>query len=140
MENNNCYGGRMENLAKKLEEIVEDFIEKRVPVETKQDFIIAAIHFNINLNTCSKYDLMRIDRKARDLANAEQNEILTTASIYSYILYREINTGEIPSEDKLKVKIALMGISTTITDYLTYRIDENTLNNSLYTELTSLGV
>lgn len=115
-------------------------MEKRVPDETKDDFVIAAIHFNINLNACSKYDLMRIDHKAKELAKAEENKILTTASIYSYILYRSLNTGEIPSENEIQVKAALMGISTTITDYLTYRIDEDTLNSNLYDELTSLGI
>lgn len=130
----------MENLSIRLEEIVTKFIEKKVPNETRNDFIVAAIHFNINLNACSKYDLMRIDHKVKELANSEENKQLSTASIYSYILYRALRENEIPTEEKMKVKVALMGISTTITDYLTYRIDEDNLNINLHNELVSLGV
>ena len=131
---------KIEKISKKLEEIVNKFMEKRVPDETREDFIIAAIHFNINLNACSKYDLMRIDHKAKELAKAEENKILTIASIYSYMLYRALNNGEILPENKLQVKSALMGISTTITDYLTYRIDEESLNINLYNELSLLEI
>ena len=130
----------MKNLAVKLERIVEEFIEVNVPEETKHDFIIAAIHFNINLNICTKYDLMRIDHKAKELADVEKNEILTNAAIFSYILFRSMNHNEISPQDVVKVKTALMNISTTITDYMTYRIDETTLNKSLYDELVGLGI
>lgn len=130
----------MINLTKKLEKIVDEFIEVNVPEETKHDFIIAAIHFNINLNICTKYDLMRIDHKANELADVEKNEILTNAAIFSYILFRSINHDEISTQDIIKVKTALMNISTTITEYMTYRIDEPTLNKSLYDELVGLGI
>lgn len=130
----------MKYLSENLESIVEKFIEKNVPEETRNDFIIAAIHFNINLNVCTKYDLMRIDRKAKELANVEKNEILTNAAIFSYVLFRAINHNEIPEKDIVKIKLALINISTCITEYMTYRIDENTLNKHLYDELVKLGV
>lgn len=130
----------MEDFSKRLEGIVNKFIEKKVPSETRNEFVVAAIHFNINLNACSKYDLMRIDHKVKELSTSEENKQLTTASIYSYILYRALREDEIPSEEKMKVKVALMGISTSITDYLTYRIDEDNLNINLHNELISLGV
>ncbi|MGL5353654.1 MAG: hypothetical protein ACRDA5_10055, partial [Clostridium sp.] len=85
----------MENLANRLKQIVETFIMKNVPEETKEEFAIAAIHFNINLNACSKYDLMRIDHKAKQLVINEDTKILTTAAIFSYIIYRELNRGQI---------------------------------------------
>lgn len=122
----------MKVLAKKLDVIVNDFMNKNVSEETKHDFIIAAIHFNINLNACSEYDLMRIDHKAKELAHVERNELLTTASIYSYILFRAINRNEVPQEEVLNVKESLIEISTIITDYMTYRIDENTMNMGLF--------
>lgn len=83
---------------------------------------------------------MRIDHKVKELANSEENKQLTTSSIYSYILYRALNEKQIPEEETMKVKVALMGISTNITDYLTYRIDEDNLNINLHNELISLGV
>lgn len=76
----------MRELSKKLNEIVNKFMEENVAEETKHDFIIVAINFNINLNVCTKYDLMRIYHKAKESSNAEEKKILTTASIYSYIL------------------------------------------------------
>lgn len=130
----------MIDLKQKLQQIVKEFIDKNVPEEAKHEFIVAAIHFNINLNVCTKYDLMRIDHRAKELADVEKNKILTTASIFSYILFRAINHNEISKEDILKVKTALMQISTYITDYMTFRIDEETLNNNLYSELKALGV
>lgn len=130
----------MENLSNRLEIIVNKFIGEKVPSETRYEFVMATIHFNINLNACSKYDLMRIDHKVKELAKSEENKKLTTASIYSYILYRALNEGEIRTDEKMEIKVALMGISTTITDYLTYRIDEETLNINLYNELLSLGI
>lgn len=133
-------GIKIESVSNRLEEIVSKFIDKKVPSETRNDFIVAAIHFNINLNACTQYDLMRIDHKVKELAMSEENKQLTTASIYSYILYRALNEGEIPNDERMKVKLALMGISTNITDYLTYRIDEDNLNNNLHNELISLGV
>lgn len=130
----------MERLSENLEKIVKEFIEKNVPEETKHDFVIAAIHFNINLNVCTKYDLMRIDHKAKELADVEKNEILTNAAIFSYALFRAINRNEIPEKDMVEVKSALMNISTCITEYMTYRIDENILNKHLYDELVRLGI
>ncbi|MBC5628099.1 hypothetical protein H8S20_04240 [Clostridium sp. NSJ-6] len=130
----------MKHLSENLEKIVEEFLEKNVPDETKHDFIIAAIHFNINLNVCTKYDLMRIDHKAKELADVEKNEILTNAAIYSYALFRAINHNEVSEKEVVKIKSALMNISTCITEYMTYRIDENTLNKQLYDELLELGV
>ncbi|MCD2502339.1 hypothetical protein LQE93_11160 [Clostridium sp. NSJ-145] len=130
----------MKYLSENLEKIVEGFLEKNVPDEIKHDFIIAAIHFNINLNVCTKYDLMRIDHKAKELADIEKNEILTNAAIFNYALFRAINHNEIPASDIVKVKSALMNISTCITEYMTYRIDENTLNKHLYDELVGLGI
>ena len=131
---------KMERLSENLEKIVKEFIEKNVPEETKHDFVIAAIHFNINLNVCTKYDLMRIDHKAKELADVEKNEILTNAAIFSYALFRAINRNEIPEKDMVEVKSALMNISTCITEYMTYRIDENILNKHLYDELVRLGI
>lgn len=130
----------MDNLANRLNQIVETFIVENVPEQTKEEFAIAAIHFNINLNTCSKYDLMRIDHKAKLLVINEENKILTTAAIFSYIIYRELNRGQIEKEEKLNVKTAILNISTAITDYLTYRIDDETLKLNLFNELTQLGV
>ena len=130
----------MERLSENLEKIVKEFIEKNVPEETKHDFVIAAIHFNINLNVCTKYDLMRIDHKAKELADVEKNEILTNAAIFSYALFRAINRNEIPEKDIVEVKSALMNISTCITEYMTYRIDENILSKHLYDELVRLGI
>lgn len=131
---------KMRALSENLEKIVQEFLEKNVPEETKHDFVIAAIHFNINLNVCTKYDLMRIDHKAKELADVEKNEILTNAAIFSYALFRSINHNEIPEEDVVRVKSTLMNISTWITEYMTYRIDENTLNKCLYGELVKLGI
>ena len=130
----------MKKLSENLEKIVKEFLQKNVPEEIKDEFIIAAIHFNINLNACSKYDLMRIDHKAKELANVEANEILTNAAIYNYSMYRAIINNEVMEKDKVKVKTSLMNISTTITEYMTYRIDENTLNKHLYNELVELGI
>lgn len=130
----------MKDLSIKIENIVNKFIEENVPENTIEDFIIAAIHFNINLNACTKYDLMRIDHKANELAKNKRNEILTTASVFSYILFKSINNHEIPKEDVLNVKSALMKISTTITDFMTYKIDEKDMNKCLYTEIKGLGL
>lgn len=130
----------MDKLSKNLKEIVNQYIEKRVSQETRSEFVTEAINFNINVNACSKYDLMRIKRKISILSKNEENKNLTKASIYSYILYNLLNTDEIPEADKRYIKIALVGIRETITDYLTYKIDEETLNNNLYEELTYLGV
>lgn len=128
----------MNELSKKLESIVKEFMEKNVPAGGKHDFVIAAIHFNINLNVCTKYDLMRIDHKAKDLANVENNLLLTKASIYSYILFRALNHKQISVEDIPRVKRALIEISTEITDYMTYRIDEETLNKALFNILNEI--
>ena len=131
----------MEKLATRLHEIVEKFMENNVPEETKHEFIVAAVHFNVNLNACSKYDLMRIDHKVNTLAeNFEKNKMLTTASIFSYILFREMNRGKLSTEEANKVQFSLFEISTAITDYFTYRIDEDDLNIKLFNELMSLGI
>ncbi|MGL5152008.1 MAG: hypothetical protein ACRC7N_15725 [Clostridium sp.] len=130
----------MESLSIKLNSIVEGFIKKYVPKETIEEFKIATIHFNVNLNACSKYDLMRIDHKAKILAKEEENKLLSSASIFSYIMYREMNHGQLSKEEEIKVSKALIEIREIITDYLTYRIDENKLNLNLFTTLTELGI
>lgn len=130
----------MKRLAERLDNIVREFIVENVPKEIREEFVIAAIHFNVNLNACSKYDLMRIDHKAKELVASKENKILTTAAVYSYILYKSLNSVEVDEEEKLDIKVALMKISTYITDYLTYRIDKEELDKSLYNELTVLGI
>ena len=128
----------MKELRNKMQNIVDEFLVKNITEDKRHDFIIAAIHFNVNLNECTRYDLMRIDHKAKELANVEENKVLTDAAIYSYILFRAINKNQIPKEYILDIKMALFSISTAITEYLTYRIDEEGLNQKLYNELKSL--
>ena len=128
----------MKEFKSKLEGIVEKFISNNVTEEGKKDFIVAAIHFNINSNDCSKYDLMRIDRKVKILADSTENEILTKASVYSYILFRAIQRNEIPKDIISDIKLTLVNICSVVTDYFTYRIDENELNVKLMDELGNL--
>lgn len=130
----------MSDLVAKIEKIVTEFIHKNVPENKTEDFILAAIHFNININVCSKYDLMRIDHKAKELINLNSNKLLTKSAIFSYILFREINNGNITGEDLVKVKVFLMNISTAITDFMTYRINEQDLNLHLLDQLKSIGI
>ena len=125
-------------LNEKLEKIVEKFIQENVAESDRKEFIIASIHFNINSNDCSKYDLMRIDRKVKILADSTENEILTKASVYSYILFRAIQRNEIPKDIISDIKLTLVNICSVVTDYFTYRIDENELNVKLMDELGNL--
>ena len=130
----------MKKLSENLEKTVKEFLEKNVPEEIKHEFIITAIHFNINLNACSKYDLMRIDHKVKELVNVEKKGLLTNAAIFNYKLFRDIKNNKIPQKDLVKVKLASMNISTSITEYMTYKIDESTLNKYLYENLVELGL
>lgn len=56
----------MSDLVAKIEKIVTEFIHKNVPENKTEDFILAAIHFNININACSKYNLMRMTIKLKN--------------------------------------------------------------------------
>ena len=76
-----------------IEKIIENYISDKVNKSIREDFIEAAVHFNISSSICTKNDLMRIDYRFKHIKDLNVYQIYKIYSVYSYILYRAVEVG-----------------------------------------------
>ena len=107
-----------------IEEIIESYISEKVNDSIKEDFIEAAVHFNISSSICSKHDLIRIEYRFKNIRNEDVYKVFKLYSVYSYILYRAIEISRIKVEDRLEVSQSVLAISSLITGYSTMKYDD----------------
>lgn len=108
-----------------IEKIIGDYIAEKINEDIKEDFIEAAVHFNISSSICTKHDIMRIEYRFKNIKDESVYQLFKLYSVYSYILYRAVEIGKIKSEDRLDVSQSVLNISSLITGYSTMKYDDN---------------
>ena len=123
-----------------IEKIIENYISDKVNKSIRENFIEAAVHFNISSSICTKNDLMRIDYRFKHIKDLNVYQIYKIYSVYSYILYRAVEVGNIKGEDRLGVSQSVLSISTLITGYATMKYDDADIILGFDEEAVKLGI
>ena len=123
-----------------IEEIIESYISEKVNDSIKEDFIEAAVHFNISSSICTKHDLMRIEYRFKNIRDEDVYKIFKLYSVYSYILYRAIEVNSVKVTDRLGVSQSVLGISSLITGYSTMKYDDEDILLGFTYEANKLGI
>lgn len=114
-----------------IEEIVINYLKEKVTEVLRDEFVNAAIHFNINENVCTIYDSMRIEYMLNKIDSEEIMDYIELCSTYGYIIYRAVQNKEFEPDDRIEALQVVLEISNIITSYVTMRIDENQLYKKL---------
>lgn len=123
-----------------IEEIIESYISEKVNDSIKENFIEAAVHFNISSSICTKHDLIRIEYRFKNIRDEDVYKIFKLYSVYSYILYRAVEVSSIKVEDRLEVSQSVLGISSLITGYSIMKYDDEDILLGFANEANKLGI
>lgn len=123
-----------------IEEIIKKYISNKVSKSIKGDFIEAAVHFNISSSICTKHDLMRIEYRFKNIKSEDVYKMFKLYAVYSYILYRAVEVGDIKGEDRLEVSQSVLSISSLITGYSTMKYDDEDIILGFNDESIKLGI
>ena len=123
-----------------IEKIIKNYISNKVNESIKEDFIEAAVHFNISSSICTKHDLMRIEYRFKNIKNESVYQMFKLYSVYSYILYRAVEIGDIKGSNRLEVSQSILSISSLITGYSTMKYDDEDIILGFNDESIKLGI
>ena len=123
-----------------IEEIIESYISEKVNDNIKEDFIDAAVHFNISSSICTKHDIMRIEYRFKNIKDESVYKMFKLYSVYSYILYRAVEVEKVKSKDRLEVSQSVLVISSLITGYSTMKYDDEDIILGFTDEANKLGI
>lgn len=122
------------------EKIILNYISEKVNESIKENFIDAAVHFNISSSICTKNDLMRIEYRFKNIKDEAVYKTFKLYSVYSYILYRAVEVGDIEGEDRLEVSQSVLHMSSLITGYSTMKYDDKDILEGFRDESSILGI
>lgn len=122
------------------EKIIKDYISEKVSEALKDNFIDAAVHFNISPSICTKHDLMRIEYRFKNIKDEDVYNTFKLYSVYSYILYRAVEVGSVKDEDRLEVSQSVLCMSSLITGYATMKYDDSDIMIGFKDEAVKLGI
>lgn len=111
--------------------IVSDYLNERVVKELKDEFINAAVHFNINSDIYKKYSSLEIECMIGRNLSEKTVDYVELCSVYGYTLYRVIQQDMLNNEDKIEALQIILEISNSITSYLRATISEDVLFEKL---------
>ncbi|MBU5454177.1 hypothetical protein [Caproiciproducens sp. MSJ-32] len=114
--------------------LVENYIEEKVTDELKDEFINAAIHFNINNDVYKLLSPIEIEYKINKITSGEIKDYVELCSVYGYILFRLVKDNTIKEEDRIEALQIILEINNTITNYIRGIIEEG----ELFDRLTSI--
>ena len=123
-----------------IEKIIGNYILEKVNEEIKNDFIDAAVHFNISPSICTKHDLMRIEYRFKNIKDEKVYQVFKLYSVYSYILYRAVEVGSVKDEDRLEVSQSVLTMSSLITGYATMKYDNDDIIKGFEKEAIKLRI
>lgn len=123
-----------------IENLIIDYVENNITDELKADFINAAIHFIINEEVCSQYDIMRIRYRFKKIESEDVQNNIKLCVTYGYIIYRALMYNLVPEIIKTKCCEAIIEISNEITKYITMESDEKELQSEIEAEISNLDL
>lgn len=112
-------------------DLVEKYIKEKVTKEIKDEFINAALHFNINNTLYKSYTTVQIESKINNIESEELKDYVEVICVYGYILFRLIKENKFKEEDRIEGLQLIIEINNTITNYIRNIIDEDELGYKL---------
>lgn len=123
-----------------IEEIIGNYILEKVNKSIREDFIDAAVHFNISSSICTKLDFIRIEYRFEHIKDLSVYKTFKLYSVYSYILYRAVEVEAIKVTDRLAVSQSVLNMSSLITGYATMKYDNKDIIDGFKKEASKLGI
>lgn len=123
-----------------IEKLILEYVEKNIVDDIKVEFINSAIHFIINEENCSKYDIMRIKYRLNKLNSKEVLDFLKLSATYGYIIYRSLIFNLVEDNDVNKCCEAIINISNEMTKFVTMENNEADLYISIKTAIDKLNI
>lgn len=123
-----------------IEKLILEYVEKNIVDDIKVEFINSAIHFIINEENCSKYDIMRIKYRLNKLNSKEVLDFIKLSATYGYIIYRSLIFNLVEDSDVDKCCEAIINISDEMTKFVTMENNEADLYISIKTAIDKLNI
>ncbi|WP_300379437.1 hypothetical protein [Clostridium sp.] len=99
-------------------ELVLNYLNQKVTTDLKDEFINAALHFNINQDVYKKYSSVQIECKINNIGNSKIVDYVELCSVYGYILYRLIEEDKLLENERIEYLQIVLEINTVITGYI----------------------
>ena len=113
--------------------LVLNYLNKKVTVDLKDEFINASVHFNINNDIYKKYSSVEIEYMLSTIGDNNIIDYIELCSVCGYILYRSIENNELEEENRIEALQRILEISNSISSYLRGYLNEGELYNNLLT-------
>jgi hypothetical protein len=107
--------------------LVVNYLNEKVTNDLKDEFINAAIHFNINNDLYKKYSPVQIEYKINIISSEEIKDYVELCSVYGYVLFRLIKEDKISECERIEGLQVILEINNAITSYLRGIIEEEEL-------------
>lgn len=120
--------------------LVQNYIEEKVTDDLKDEFINAALHFNINNDVYKMFSPIEIEYKINKISSGEIKDYVELCSVYGYILFRLIKDNTIKEEDRIEALQIILEINNIITNYIRGIIKEEELFERLMNITTKLNL
>ena len=99
-------------------ELVLNYLNQKVTNDLKDEFINAALHFNINHDVYKKYSSVQIECKINNIENPKIVDYVELCSVYGYIIYRLIKEDKLLENERIEALQIVLEINTSITGYI----------------------
>ncbi|MBD7915120.1 hypothetical protein H9660_08150 [Clostridium sp. Sa3CUN1] len=111
--------------------LVLNYLNKKVTVDLKDEFINASVHFNINNDIYKKYSSVEIEYMLSTIGDNNIIDYIELCSVCGYILYRSIENNELEEENRIEALQRILEISNSISSYLRGYLNEEELYKTL---------
>lgn len=99
-------------------ELVLNYLNEKVTTDLKDEFINAALHFNINHDVYKKYSSVQIECKINNIENPKIVDYVELCSVYGYIIYRLIEEDKLLENERIEALQIVLEINTAITGFI----------------------
>lgn len=124
----------------KIYKLASDYLNQKLSDEIKDEFVNAAVHFNVNNDIYKKYSSVQIEYMLSIISSDKTIDYIELCSVYGYILYREIENNNLEENDRIEALQVILEISSSISNYLRGLINEEELNEKLLNVMNILNL
>ena len=124
----------------KIYKLASDYLNQKLSNEIRDEFVNAAVHFNINNDIYKKYSSVQIEYMISRISSDKTIDYIELCSVYGYILYREIENNNLEENDRIEALQVILEISSSISNYLRGLINEDELNEKLLNVMNILNL
>lgn len=124
----------------KMYKLAANYLNEKLTSELKDEFVNAAVHFNINNDIYKKYSSVQIEYMISRISKDKIIDYIELCSVYGYILYREIENNNLEENDRIEALQIILEINSSISNYLRGLINEDELNEKLLNVINILNL